>query len=99
MPLQSLYIDTSRTDYIFSAVDAVEEAVDPSGWRFVALRLNGTSSVEQRAYLGTAVFQASTDASGTFQVHVNLDGATKVGTPFGPRMTVTTPNALDLPFP
>lgn len=70
LELQDLYIDATRPDYVFSGADNVR-AIDLIGGRLAGARMTGGSSSADRVYLGTYVFVASTDASGTFEIAID----------------------------
>ena len=69
LTVESGSADSSHADFVFGAESALA-AVDRGGARVMAALMTGDVSVSGSAYLGTMMFQASTDARGTFAVRV-----------------------------
>ena len=65
-----LWVDTTRTDYVFAGQQQLE-AIDKTGGRIGGVKLSGGVSVPQPAYIGTFTLKASPDANGTFTVNIN----------------------------
>jgi len=70
----SLSIDTTRGDFVFSAIPPgdVVIALDESGGRLASALYSGGVVGVSNEYLGTFTFRASPDAGGTFTISVRL---------------------------
>jgi len=80
LTLSDVRVDESRPDYVFFGNEAVK-AADKSGSRLGATLYDGTVNAASAAYLGTWVFHASADASGSFQVSVVSGSESFLATP------------------
>lgn len=96
--LEGFYVDTTRPDFIFSEMDAVD-AFDPIGWRFACARLGGGSAVIERAYLGTCVMHVADGATGLAQISLDATGGTMLRDSFSLPVDVILPDAMDLMLP
>ena len=104
--LQTVHIDSERPEYVFGSASVVKGEAVHSG-QAGAMRVHGSTDVGRSAYLGTYTFQASADASGTFELKLKsgqesfLLDSTGRAIPFRPGRAVTiavaepSPNSLD----
>ena len=69
LTLENIVIDSARKDFVFFGGQVIP-AVDMTQGRAGALQMTGSRDVEKSAYIATAVFRASDDAKGTFEVNV-----------------------------
>ena len=69
LTLENIVIDSARKDFVFLGGQVIP-AVDITQSRAGALQMSGSRDVAKSAYIATAVFRASADAKGTFNVNV-----------------------------
>ena len=86
--LQHIRIDDRRPDYVFGGLDP-DNAFDLDGVRLVSV-LSSRGGVDSAGpvYLGTFLFRASDDASGTFTVSLRPGEGTLALDSAGNRMSV-----------
>lgn len=67
---ESIFVDTSRTDWVFYGESGFFEGTNPLSMQIGAALISTTVEVTQPKYCGTYVFHASANASGDFQIKV-----------------------------
>ena len=93
---ESIFVDTSRTDWVFHNLAAFS-IVDPAELEIAATLMDAGSAltVTQAKYCGTFIFKASSNAAGDFQLRLVV---TDPGDEFQPTMLINQNGVLIRPF-
>lgn len=72
---ENIKIDTKRSDYVFGEAQVIKAEAMHSQ-QMGAMQMSGSVNISQPAYLGTYTFRASPDASGTFEIGLDVGKST-----------------------
>jgi len=90
-----LAVDSNRKDYVFKDLDAYS-ALDLVDGRIAGITLADGVSERGSVYLGTFVFHATRDASGTFTLSVQVDHDTFLVDQVGEKLRVRSAKSVEV---
>jgi hypothetical protein len=75
MTADHIKVDTKRSDYVFGEAQVIKAEAMHSQ-QMGAMQMNGSVDVTRPKYLGTYTFRASANASGTFEIGLEMGKST-----------------------
>lgn len=72
---EDVEVDIARPDFVFTGLDVID-AADQVGGRIASVVKAGTVDRSEPGYLGTFAFRPSSEATGTFEITVDVSSAT-----------------------